>query len=143
MRNASELLNGVARSLPVNALIAAETPGEAAIEAKDAAEAGFRTIKLKVGLESAKQDEALVSAVRQAVGTEIKVRIDANRKWGLPEAIAGLRRLEQYDIEYVEGPAQEGRYGQPGRIATLRWDPGGGRRSAGNRGQNATPGVGG
>ena len=104
MRNASELLNGVARSLPVNALIAAETPGEAAAEAKDAAGAGFRTIKLKVGLESAKQDEALVSAVRQAVGTEIKVRIDANRKWGLPEAIAGLRRLEQYDIEYVEDP---------------------------------------
>ena len=104
IRNASELLNGVARSLPVNALIAAETPGEAATEAKDAAEAGFGSIKLKVGLESAKQDEALVSAVRQAVGTEIKVRIDANRKWGLPEAIAGLRRLEQYDIEYVEDP---------------------------------------
>ena len=104
VRNASQLLNGAAKSLPVNALIAAETPKEAAAEAKDAADAGFGSIKLKVGLESAEQDEALVSAVRQAVGTEIKVRIDANRKWGLPEAIAGLRRLEQYDIEYVEDP---------------------------------------
>ncbi len=104
MRNASELLNGAAKSLPVNALIAAETPGEAAMEARDAANAGFGSIKLKVGRESAKQDEALVSAVRQTVGTEIKVRIDANRKWGLREAIAGLHRLEQYDIEYVEDP---------------------------------------
>ena len=104
MRNASELLNGSAKSLPVNALIAAETPREAAMEAKDAADAGFGSIKLKVGRESAKQDEALVSAVRQAVGTEIKVRIDANRKWDLREATGGLRRLEQYDIEYVEDP---------------------------------------
>ena len=104
MRNASELLNGVAKSLPANALIAAETPREAAMEAKDATGAGFGSIKLKVGRESAKQDEALVSAVRQAVGTDIKVRIDANRKWGLREAIIGLRRLEQYDIEYVEDP---------------------------------------
>ncbi len=104
MRNASDLLNGAAKSLPVNALIAAETPAEAASEAMDAADAGFGTVKLKVGLESAKQDEALVSAVRQAVGAEIKVRIDANRKWGLPKAIDGLHRLEQYDIEYVEDP---------------------------------------
>ena len=104
MRNASELLNGVAKSLPVNALIAAEMPREAATEAKNAASAGFGSIKLKVGRESAKQDEALVSAVRQTVGTDIKVRIDANRKWGLREAIIGLRRLEQYDIEYVEDP---------------------------------------
>ena len=104
MRNAGDLLNGAASSLPVNALIAAETPGEAAAEARDAASAGFGTVKLKVGLESAKLDEALVSAVRQTVGMEIKLRIDANRKWSLPEAIDGLRRLEQYDIEYVEDP---------------------------------------
>lgn len=107
VRNASELLNGAAKSLPVNALIASESPGEAAMEAKDAAGAGFGSIKLKVGLESAEQDEELVSAVRQAVGTDIKVRIDANRKWGLREAIAALRGLEQYDIEYVEDPIKE------------------------------------
>ena len=104
VRNASDLLNGAAKSLPVNALIAAETPKEAAAEARDAADAGFGSIKLKVGLESAKQDEALVSAVRQAVGAEIKVRIDANRKWGLQEATTVLRSLEQYGIEYVEDP---------------------------------------
>lgn len=107
VRNASQLLNGAAKSLPVNALIAAETPKEAAAEAKDAADAGFGSIKLKVGFESAEQDEAVVSAVRQAVGAEIKVRIDANRKWALPEAVAALRRLEQYDIEYVEDPLKE------------------------------------
>ena len=117
MRNASELLNGSAKSLPVNALIAAETPREAAMEAKDAAHAGFGTVKLKVGLESAEQDEALVSAVRQAVGTEIKVRIDANRKWGLREAIDGLRRLEQYGIEYVEDPLKGD---DTARLAELR-----------------------
>ena len=117
MRNASELLNVSAKSLPVNALIAAETPGEAAMEGKDAAHAGFGTVKLKVGLESAEQDEALVSAVRQAVGTEIKVRIDANRKWGLREAIDGLRRLEQYDIEYVEDPLKGD---DTARLAELR-----------------------
>ena len=104
VRNASELLNGAAKSLPVNALIAAETPAEAAAEAGDAADAGFGSVKVKVGLESAELDEALVSAVRQAVGAEIKVRLDANRKWSLPEAIAALRNLEQYDIEYVEDP---------------------------------------
>ena len=117
VRNASDLLNGAAKSLPVNALIAAEKPKEAAAEAKDAAGAGFATIKLKVGLESATQDEALVSAVRQSVGTEIKVRLDANRKWSLPEAVAALRNLEQYDIEYVEDPL---RGNDPAALAELR-----------------------
>ena len=139
VRNVSELLNGAAKSLPVNALIAAETPKEAASEAKEAANAGFGSIKLKVGLESAELDEALVSAVRQAVGTEIKVRIDANRKWGLPEAVAGLRCLEQYDIEYVEDPLKGNDSGRPGRTAAFRCNPGGIRRSARRLGQDATP----
>lgn len=100
----SELLGEAPKSVPVNALIAANKPREAAFEAKEAAANGYATLKLKVAQGTLEQDETLLEAVRDSIGMEIKLRIDPNQAWEVSQAIESLHALEPYDIEYVEQP---------------------------------------
>ncbi|MXW59832.1 MAG: o-succinylbenzoate synthase [Acidimicrobiia bacterium] len=66
--------------------------------------AGFRTVKLKVGASDLEGDVASVAAVRDAVGDDTRLRLDANGAWTAEEAVEALAQLEQYAIEYVEEP---------------------------------------
>ena len=66
--------------------------------------AGFGTVKLKVGASDLEGDVASVAAVRDAVGDDTRLRLDANGAWTAEEAVEALAQLEQYDIEYVEEP---------------------------------------
>lgn len=71
--------------------------------AADAVARGFRTIYLKSGFDRRKDVED-VAAVRAAIGSEPKLRIDANEAWSPAEAIAIMRELEPYGLEFVEQP---------------------------------------
>ena len=88
-------------SIPVNATIAATDRAGAAREAAAAAEAGFETVKLKVGVGD---DAGRVAAVRAAVGPDVAIRIDANGAWDVAQAIAALRSLAPAGIELCEEP---------------------------------------
>lgn len=105
-RPVAELLGGTPCSFPVNALITAVNPEPAADEAQAAVRQGFTSLKLKVGVGRAAlaHDEALVSAVRRAVGPEIRLRLDPNQTWGVAQAIESIQRLARYGLEYVEQP---------------------------------------
>ena len=67
-------------------------------------EEGYRTIGLKVGTLEPKYDIARLRAVRLAIGTDIRIRCDANQAWGAAEAIEIIRRMEEFDICMVEQP---------------------------------------
>ncbi len=67
------------------------------------AAAGFRTVKLKVGREP-REDVVRVRAIRQALGPEVALRVDANQGYDLQTAIWVLRRLEECELQYVEQP---------------------------------------
>ncbi|MDY6894834.1 MAG: enolase C-terminal domain-like protein [Thermotogota bacterium] len=45
-----------------------------------------------------------VSSVRSILGERVDIRIDANQKWNLQEAISNLNKLEQFNIAAVEQP---------------------------------------
>jgi L-alanine-DL-glutamate epimerase-like enolase superfamily enzyme len=96
-------LLGAARppAVELNATIGAEAPHDAAAEAALAVRAGYTCVKVKVGLGD---DSARVAAVREAVGADIAIRIDANGAWSVREAIAALGRLAAYGIECCEEP---------------------------------------
>ncbi len=49
-----------------------------------------------------------MAAVREALGPEIKLRIDANGAWGVEQAVRAIRGLEEYDLEMVEQPVAAG-----------------------------------
>lgn len=94
-------------SVPVNALIEAVAPEAAARLAVDAVHAGYRTLKVKS--DGAAGDVARLSAIRDAVGPGPRLRLDANESWKPSEALAHLRVLDAFGIEYVEQPVRAGR----------------------------------
>jgi len=64
---------------------------------------GYPAIKVKLG-ESTKKDVERIKMIRDAVGDDIPVRIDANQGWTVKEAIETLKELDEYDIEHCEEP---------------------------------------
>ena len=93
---------GAVRSVAVNATIGAPDRASAAEAAARCAEAGFRCLKLKVGIGD---DAGRVAAVRAAVGDQMAIRLDANGAWQSPdEAVAHLRTLAPAGIELCEEP---------------------------------------
>lgn len=91
-------------SVPVNATV----PAVPAASVPDvlARFDGCRTAKVKVAEpgQTLADDVARVRAVREALGPEGRVRIDANGAWNLDEAEHAVRALEEFDLEYVEQP---------------------------------------
>lgn len=82
-------------------------PKRAAEIASWAVEQGFRAMKVKVGIDDA-QDVARVREVRNAVGPEIRLGVDANGAWTPSQAIAMIRRLREFDLWFVEQPVPPG-----------------------------------
>lgn len=99
------LAERVERVVPVNATIATADLEAAVNRARAAVAAGFRCVKLKVGMASTLAAEvARVAAVREAIGSAVKLRLDANGAWDVDRAIATLRVLDRFDLEVVEQP---------------------------------------
>ena len=80
--------------------------GEAKKMAEDALkykQQGFPVIKVKLG-ESKDKDAERIHLIREAIGYEIPLRIDANQGWDVKTAIATLKELERYNIQHCEEP---------------------------------------
>jgi len=92
-------------AVPVNAVIGALALGDAIAAARGARKDGYRCVKLKVGLGGSIQEEIeRVAAVREAIGSAMHLRLDANEAWKLEEAIAILSQCVPFNIQYVEQP---------------------------------------
>jgi L-Ala-D/L-Glu epimerase len=66
-------------------------------------EQGFGTLKTKAGSDM-QEDLEMVRGVRDAVGKKLKLRIDPNRAYSPQQAAELARRLEPYELEYLEQP---------------------------------------
>lgn len=68
--------------------------------------AGCRTAKVKVAEpgQTLADDIARVRAVREAMGPEGRIRVDANGLWNVDEAEHAVHALSEFDLEYVEQP---------------------------------------
>ena len=95
------------RSSTTSASSRATSPERLAAHARELAAEGFGVIYLKVG-RGARDDDACVAAVREAIGPEPLLRIDPNEAWDLATAVDRIRRLEQYDLDWVEQPTPAG-----------------------------------
>lgn len=94
-----------AAAVPVNATIGQREPAAAAVAAAAARAQGYGTVKLKVGmLPGLDAEVARVAAVRDAIGPDVRLRLDANGAWDAAAAIAAVRRLEAFDLEWLEQP---------------------------------------
>jgi len=71
--------------------------------AREAVAEGFRTIKLKVGLD-VDDDIRRCRLARAAVGPDIAVAVDANQRWDVRAAIDWLQPLKEFDLAWIEEP---------------------------------------
>ncbi len=67
---------------------------------------GCRTVKVKVADPGQRlaDDVARVAAVREHLGIEGRIRLDANGAWTVDEAERAIHALASFDLEYVEQP---------------------------------------
>lgn len=100
----STLLGGRPAKLVVNTVVTSASPEQAASGARAAMKSGFSCVKLKVGGGTLEKEEAVVAAVRRAVGPDMQIRLDANQAWSVEQAIEAIRCLSKYNLEYVEQP---------------------------------------
>ena len=64
---------------------------------------GFDAFKLKVG-QDIKFDKARIQFIREAIGPDVKLMLDANQFWGVDEAIAYMKKLADFEITWIEEP---------------------------------------
>ena len=65
---------------------------------------GYTSFKLKVGQQAIDHDIRLVHRLREAIGDHCALRLDANRAWGIDDAVSFLEQVTLCGIEYVEEP---------------------------------------
>ncbi len=70
----------------------------------DAKAQGFRGAKLKVGKPGLAEDVARLAAVREAVGGEFEIMVDANQCFSVSEAIRRARAFEPFALAWLEEP---------------------------------------
>jgi o-succinylbenzoate synthase len=91
-------------SVPVNATV----PAVPASDVGDilARYDGCSTAKVKVAERGQRLEDDVdrVAAVREGMGPQARIRVDANGGWTVPEATDALRRLSAYGLEYAEQP---------------------------------------
>lgn len=77
---------------------------ELAEEMASYVEEGFTAVKMKIGRLSQAEDVERVKAVRQAIGDDIDLLVDANNVYTSYQAIKIARKMEAYDIFWFEEP---------------------------------------
>lgn len=100
-----QLLGGYSNTIETDITVGIQTPEAMAKKAAGHVLNGFDTIKTKVGT-GFREDIARIKAIREAVGPEVKIRVDANQAWSAKEALQIIERLDEFDIELVEQPVK-------------------------------------
>ncbi len=102
-----KVLGGSKKEIETDLTISVNDIDEMVADSLRAVEQGFRILKIKVGKESRK-DIDRIKAIRQAVGPDVKLRIDANQGWTAKEAVRIIRTLEDAGIhmDLVEQPVK-------------------------------------
>lgn len=97
-----KILGGNSNSFLTDMTIGIDSPENMAKEAlKFVEENGFKILKVKVGLDS-NQDIEAIRLIRESVGPNIRIRADANQGYSVNEAVRTLKAFEEYNVEAVE-----------------------------------------
>ncbi|MEY7849873.1 mandelate racemase/muconate lactonizing enzyme family protein [Natrarchaeobius sp. A-rgal3] len=94
--------------VPVNATIGDGDPSETAADTREAAERGFGTCKLKVGIRSVEEDIERIRRAREATGDGVTLRADANEAWTFEEAETALDAFDEIGLSLLEQPLPAG-----------------------------------
>lgn len=101
------LFGGARKEVVSDITVSVNSPEEMAEDAAEYVRRGYTTLKTKVGIDC-ELDIARIRKIREAVGKDIRLRLDANQGWKAKEAVRTIRSLEDtgMNIELVEQPVK-------------------------------------
>ena len=73
-------------------------------------EQGFKAVKLRIGRFSLRREIPIIAAVRDAIGPDVKLTVDANAAYSLPTSIRMGRALEELGVYWYEEPMPQPHY---------------------------------
>jgi L-alanine-DL-glutamate epimerase-like enolase superfamily enzyme len=97
------LIGGYRTEVMTDITLSIKSPREMAKDAARAVKKGFRALKVKVGVNPA-EDVERVKKIREAVGNETELRVDANQGWTVRQATEVLDKMERFKIQFAEQP---------------------------------------
>ena len=83
---------------------------ELAEEMKSHLDIGARAVKMKIGGVPINEDVERVKVVREAIGKDIKLMVDANNAYRHYQAMEVARKIEEYDVFWFEEPVEPDDY---------------------------------
>lgn len=99
-----QLFGGAYRnSITYSVYITRDKPEIMIRDAQKYVELGYRTVDIKLGIDP-RTDIEIIGAIRDAVGNDINIRADPNQMWSPGMAVRNIKKLEKYDLQYVEQP---------------------------------------
>ena len=99
------LLGGRVRdAVPLSWSLAVTDADAEVAEAREMVARGHRIFKIKTAAHPLAHDVARVRRIREAVGPDIALRIDANQGWDRATALSAIRAMEPYGLDFVEPP---------------------------------------
>jgi L-alanine-DL-glutamate epimerase-like enolase superfamily enzyme len=93
----------VRREVDYFCYLAYGAPENVAAQARRGVEMGYTVFYVKVGL-NFDAELSMIAALREAIGPDRKIRIDANGAWSLNEAVRYLAEFDRYKIDFAEQP---------------------------------------
>lgn len=114
-----QLLGGTARPVPAYAGgLFLNDPLEALVEeARGYVDRGFRAVKMRAGSSRLQDDIHRVAAVREVIGPDVRLMIDAVQAWNADEAIRACNALAGFDITWIEDPVSFDDHAALARVA--------------------------
>ena len=102
-----KVLGGGHNKLKTDLTISVDNVEKMVSDSLKAVEAGFDELKIKVG-KDIKEDIYRIKSIYEAVGPDIKLRLDANQGWTAKESIYAIKKIEEYGIklDFVEQPVK-------------------------------------
>jgi L-alanine-DL-glutamate epimerase-like enolase superfamily enzyme len=97
------LMGGYRTEVLTDVTLSIKSPKEMAEDAVKAVKKGFKALKVKVGINPA-GDVERIKLIREAVGNDVQIRIDANQGWTRQQAIGVLNKITNFNIQFVEQP---------------------------------------
>ena len=102
-----KVLGGSSDTVETDLTISVDTVEKMVSDSIKAVSEGYRILKVKVGKEGL-ADIGRIQAIREAVGPDVLIRVDANQGWEPKDAVRIIRRLEDLEIgiDLVEQPVK-------------------------------------
>ena len=99
------LLGNYRNSFETDLTVYLDNPQVMAEKALSVVNRGFKCVKVKLG-ETPAVDIDRIRRVREKIGKEPRIRIDANQGWSPNDAVRALKGIDAYDVQFCEQPVR-------------------------------------